>query len=74
MNEMIGRADRLETRPAVDHWKAKGVDLSKILYQPELADGASRRAVISQNHGLERALDVELIARASRALEPIFHG
>ena len=69
MNEMIGRADRLETRPAVDHWKAKGVDLSKILYQPELADGASRRAVVSQNHGLERALDVELIARASRALD-----
>ncbi len=69
MNEMIGRADRLETRPAVDHWKAKGVDLSKILYQPELADGASRRAVIKQNHGLERALDVELIARASRALD-----
>ncbi len=69
MNEMIGRADRLETRPAVDHWKAKGVDLSKILYQPELAEGASRRAVIRQDHGLERALDVELIARASRALE-----
>ncbi len=69
MNEMIGRADRLETRPAVDHWKAKGVDLSKILYQPELADGASRRAVVSQDHGLGRALDVELIARASRALD-----
>ena len=69
MNEMIGRADRLETKPAVDHWKAKGVDLSKILFQPELAEGASRRAVVSQDHGLERALDVELIARASRALE-----
>jgi glutamate synthase (ferredoxin) len=69
MNEMIGRADRLETRPAVDHWKAKGVDLANILYQPELAEGASRRAVIRQEHGLERALDVELIARASRSLE-----
>jgi glutamate synthase (NADPH) large chain len=69
MNEMIGRADRLETKPAVDHWKAKGVDLSNILYQPELPDGASRRAVVTQNHGLERALDVELIARASRALD-----
>ena len=69
MNEMIGRADRLETKPALEHWKAKGVDLSKILFQPELAEGASRRAVVSQDHGLERALDVELIARASRALE-----
>ena len=69
MNEMIGRADRLETKPAVDHWKAKGIDLSKILFQPALAEGASRRAIVSQDHGLERALDVELIARASRALE-----
>ena len=47
MDEMIGRADCLETKPAVDHWKAKGVDLSKILYQPELPEGASRRAVVS---------------------------
>jgi len=69
MNEMIGRADRLETRPAVDHWKAKGVDLARILYQPELPEGASRRAVRTQDHGLERALDIELIARASRALD-----
>ena len=70
MNEMIGRADRLETKPALDHWKAKGVDLSKILYPA----GACRRArhaapSSAQDHGLERALDVELIARASRALE-----
>jgi glutamate synthase (ferredoxin) len=69
MDEMIGRVDRLEMRPAIDHWKAKGVDLSKILYQPELPEGTSRRAVVSQEHGLERALDVELIARASQALE-----
>ena len=47
MDEMIGRVDRLETKPAVDHWKAKGVDLSKILYQPEVPESASRRAVIA---------------------------
>ena len=69
MDEMIGRVDRLETKPAVDHWKAKGVDLSRILYQPELPEASSRRAIRSQEHGLERALDNELIARASRALE-----
>jgi glutamate synthase (ferredoxin) len=69
MNEMIGRVDRLEAKPATEHWKAKGVDLSQILYQPELPEGASRRAVVAQDHGLERALDVELIARASRALD-----
>ncbi len=69
MNEMIGRSDRLESKPALDHWKAKGVDLSKILYQPDLPEGSSLRAVRTQEHGLERALDVELIARAARALE-----
>jgi glutamate synthase (ferredoxin) len=69
MDEMIGRVDRLDSKPAVDHWKAKGVDLSNVLYQPELPDTASRRAIHKQDHGLERALDVELIARASRAIE-----
>ncbi len=69
MDEMIGRADCLETKPAVDHWKAKGVDLSKILYQPELPEGASRRAVQLQDHGLDRALDNELISLAAAALE-----
>ena len=69
MNEMIGRADRLESKPAVDHWKAKGVDLSRILYQPDLPAGSALRAIRTQDHGLERALDVQLIARASRALD-----
>jgi glutamate synthase (ferredoxin) len=69
MDEMIGRVDRLEMKPALDHWKAKGIDLSRILYEPEVPEDAARRAVIHQDHGLERALDVELIARASRALE-----
>jgi glutamate synthase (NADPH/NADH) large chain len=69
MDEMIGRVDRLETKPAIDHWKAKGVDLSRVLYQPDVADGAARRATRTQEHGLERALDLELIARAARALD-----
>jgi glutamate synthase domain-containing protein 3 len=69
MNEMIGRVDRLEMKPALDHWKAKGVDLSRVLYEPELPPDSARRATRAQDHGLERALDVELIARASRALE-----
>jgi len=69
MDEMIGRADVLETRPAVDHWKAKGIDLSTILFQPAIAETASRHAITTQDHGLDKALDVALIARASRALE-----
>ena len=69
MDEMIGRVDRLETRSAVAHWKAKGVDLSQILHQPALEAGGSRRCIRAQEHGLEHALDVELIARAAPALE-----
>ena len=69
MDEMIGRADRLEMKPALDHWKAKGVDLSRVLHQPDVAEGASRRAVRTQEHGLGKALDVELIARSEPALE-----
>ncbi len=69
VDEMVGRVDMLETRPAVDHWKAKGVDLSNVLYQPQVGEGAARRAVQVQDHGLDKALDVQIISRASRALE-----
>jgi glutamate synthase (ferredoxin) len=69
MDEMIGRADRLEMRTALEHWKAKGVDLAQILHQPPMAADASRRCVRAQEHGLENALDIELIARAAPALD-----
>jgi glutamate synthase (NADPH/NADH) large chain len=68
LNEMIGRVDRLDARPVVEHWKAKGVDLSKLLHvadvPPEIARWNSER----QNHGLDKALDHELIAAAAPAL------
>src|SRR5262245_24194998 len=51
-DEMIGRVDRLDARPAIAHWKAKGVDLSKILFRPEAADGGPVRRVRAQDHGL----------------------
>jgi glutamate synthase (ferredoxin) len=57
MNKMIGRADRLEVRKAVDHWKARGLDFGRILYQPEMPAGVGRFCQIPQEHGLERALD-----------------
>ena len=67
--EMVGRVDRLDMQPAIDHWKAAGVDLSRILF-----DGATRdRAVLNnqdrQEHGLEKALDQQLIADCAAALE-----
>jgi glutamate synthase (NADPH/NADH) large chain len=67
--EMIGRADRLRMREAVEHWKARGVDLSAILHRVEaLANDAISHSE-SQDHGLEKALDNELIEKCLPALE-----
>jgi glutamate synthase (ferredoxin) len=57
MNKMIGRTDRLEVKKAVDHWKAKGLDFSKILYQPEVPTEVGRFCTMAQDHGLDKALD-----------------
>jgi glutamate synthase (NADPH/NADH) large chain len=66
--DMVGRVDMLDTRKGIDHWKAKGLDFSKILYQPKLA-GAAIRHCETQDHGLTKALDHELIAKAKPALD-----
>ena len=58
INEMVGRTDVLEARQAVDHWKAKGIDLSKILYQPEVGPEVGRYCQIPQDHGIDKSLDV----------------
>ena len=69
MDEMIGRVDRLNVRPAVNHWKARGLDFSAILHQPDVPAGAPRRRTRSQDHGLEHAVDHAIIARCADALE-----
>src|SRR4030088_3592886 len=69
LDEMIGRVDRLKVRGAIDHWKAKGLDYSAILHEPKIAPGAARRKTRAQEHGLEQALDNELIAACGDALE-----
>lgn len=58
LNEMVGRSDVLEPRRAIDHWKAKGLDFSKILYQPDVSDDIGRYCQIPQDHGLEKSLDM----------------
>jgi glutamate synthase (ferredoxin) len=63
MNKMIGRSDRLEVRKAIDHWKAKGLDYSRILHQPEVPTDVGRFCQIGQNHGLEKALDNTVLLR-----------
>jgi glutamate synthase (ferredoxin) len=57
-NDMVGRVDRLEVKAAVEHWKAKGLDLSNILYQPEVGDNVGRYCSKTQDHGLVDALDI----------------
>jgi glutamate synthase (NADPH/NADH) large chain len=68
-DEMVGRVDMLDTRPAVDHWKASGLDLSSILYSPELPARVARRCTQAQDHALHQALDHELIELARPAIE-----
>ncbi|WP_026079462.1 glutamate synthase large subunit [Spirulina subsalsa] len=58
INEMVGRTDVLEAKQAVDHWKAKGIDLSKILYQPEVGPEVGRYCQMTQDHGLDKSLDM----------------
>src|SRR5207253_5422759 len=57
INEMIGHSERLEMAKAIDHYKATGLDFSKILYRPPVAAAVGRYCQIPQEHGLEKALD-----------------
>ncbi|HEV2214790.1 MAG TPA: glutamate synthase large subunit [Terracidiphilus sp.] len=68
-NEMIGRVDKIDATVADAHWKAKGIDLSSILYVPTVPSRVARRQIIAQDHGLDQALDHALIAQAAPALE-----
>ncbi|PYO57881.1 MAG: glutamate synthase large subunit, partial [Candidatus Rokuibacteriota bacterium] len=70
MDEMIGRVDTLDVRPAVDHWKARGLDFSAVLYRPPVGPEVAIRKVVEQDHGLERSLDMTtLLPLCKRALE-----
>lgn len=69
LNEAVGAVESLETSAAVEHWKASGLDLSPILAAPESASGSARRNTTTQDHGLEAALDNELIKLSKSALE-----
>ncbi len=70
VNEMIGRTDRLQTRQAIEHWKAKGIDLTAILHRPHVPDDWGRYCQIEQDHGLDLALDnTTLLELCKPALE-----
>ncbi|MFQ5471797.1 MAG: glutamate synthase large subunit, partial [Dehalococcoidia bacterium] len=69
IDEIIGRSDLLDMRQAIAHWKARGLDLSAILYRPEVGPDVATRCITTQDHGLEKALDQELLKLAAPALE-----
>lgn len=70
LNEMVGRSDVLEMNKAIDHWKANGLDLSKILEPAQIVyEDTETYRTKSQDHGLEKALDVEIIKQAQPALK-----
>jgi glutamate synthase (NADPH/NADH) large chain len=68
-DEMIGQRDRLEMRKAIDHWKAQGLDYSRLLHKPEMGPDVAIYNSEQQDHGLDKALDHELIKQAQPALE-----
>jgi glutamate synthase (NADPH/NADH) large chain len=71
VDEMVGRVDCLEVEPAVDHWKARGLDFSAILYNPPIPSRVARRRVHEQDHGLEQALDHKILGQVRHALETL---
>jgi glutamate synthase (NADPH/NADH) large chain len=68
-NDLIGRSDLLDMKKGVEHWKAKGLDFSKIFYQPAIGPEVPRFHTEAQDHGLAKALDHRLIELAKPALE-----
>ena len=70
MDEMIGRVDRIDVAPAVEHWKARGLDFSAILHRPAVGPEVAVRRVVAQDHGLDRSLDMTTLLPLCRpALE-----
>jgi glutamate synthase (NADPH) large chain len=69
LEELVGQADVLDIAGAIDHWKARGLDLSPILELPDIEPGEPRHCVTSQDHGLDRSLDRTIIGDAEPALD-----
>ncbi|MBO9520396.1 MAG: glutamate synthase large subunit [Nocardioidaceae bacterium] len=67
--EAVGHAEVLDAQKAVSHWKAAGLDIAPVFHVPDLPEGAARRNTTGQDHGLDKALDNELIALCKPALE-----
>ncbi|HNQ04752.1 MAG TPA: glutamate synthase-related protein [Thiobacillaceae bacterium] len=69
LDELIGRSDLIDMRKGVAHWKARGLDFSRIFHRPPMAPEVARRHCEQQDHGLDRALDMQLIEAARATIE-----
>jgi len=67
--ELVGRSDLLDTKKGISHWKAKGLDFSRVFHRPAVPAEVARTHVDVQDHGLDRALDVKLIEKCLPAFE-----
>jgi glutamate synthase (NADPH/NADH) large chain/glutamate synthase (ferredoxin) len=68
-DDLVGRSDLLDMSKGVSHWKARGLDFSRLFHQPAVPNDVPRLHVMSQDHGLDKALDVRLIEKSRAALE-----
>ena len=68
-DDLIGRADLLDMGKGISHWKAKGLDFSRLFHQPSVPAEVPRLHVMTQDHGLDKALDVRLIDKSRAALD-----
>ena len=68
-DDLVGRADLLDTRKGVEHWKARGLDFGRVFHLPAVGSEVPRFQIETQDHGLDRALDLKLIERCRPAIE-----
>jgi glutamate synthase (NADPH/NADH) large chain len=69
VDELVGRSDFLDQERAIDHWKARGLDLSRVFHRPEIGPQTAIRHVERQHHPIDKVLDHELIAKARAAID-----
>ncbi len=68
-DDLVGRADLLDMRAGIEHWKARGLDFGRLLAVPHVTDGTPSRHTDTQDHGLAKALDNVLIAKSRAAID-----
>ena len=68
VDEMVGQSQKINMNSAIEHYKAKGIDLSAILYKPDVAENVPVRNMTKQDHGLDNVLDVDIVSKAQKAI------